>query len=106
MPIMTSLYMSNLDDFTAGNARREHTRICSNISLKESTNPFTGQEREGQYLYKIFYLRQVCPSTNVLLEQIKVQIVLRYWLTKSRQTTKGIAEALKNVMNFKAANHL
>lgn len=41
------------DDFTAGTARREHVRFCSNISLKQSTNSFTGQEREEQYLQNI-----------------------------------------------------
>ena len=55
------------DDFTAGIARREHVRFCSNISLKKSTNSFTRGEREEQYLDKISYFRQVYPGINVLL---------------------------------------
>lgn len=77
------------DDFTAGTSRQQHMRFCSNISLKESTNSFARGEREEKYLDKIFHFKKVYPSINVLLEQAKVQIGLRYWLTKTRHAAKG-----------------
>ena len=91
------------DDFTASTARREHVRFCSNISWKESTNSFTRGGRDEQFFYKLFRLRQVYPSISVFLPQIEAQIVLRCWLTNTRQIAKRKTESLKN---FKVARCL